>query len=108
MIGKRFMYAVTGATGKTGLVVAEELLKAGKEVIALGRDEDKLAQLEAAGAEVYSGDLLDKKFAEDTLKGARAAYIMIPQNFSTSDYRDFSDRFRSRWLRRLLQTASHM
>lgn len=83
------MYAITGATGKTGLVVAEELLKAGNEVIAIGRDEEKLAQLEAAGAEVCAGDLLDKNFAEKALKGARAAYIMIPQNFSTSDYRRF-------------------
>jgi uncharacterized protein YbjT (DUF2867 family) len=83
------MYAVTGATGNTGMVVAEELLKAGKEVIALGRNEEKLAQLEAAGAEVHAGDLLDKDFVEKALKGARAAYIMIPQNFGTNDYRGF-------------------
>jgi uncharacterized protein YbjT (DUF2867 family) len=86
------MYAVTGATGKTGLVVAEELLKAGKEVIAIGRNQEKLAQLEAAGADVHAGDLLDKDFAVTALKGAKAAYIMIPQNFSTDDYRGFQGK----------------
>lgn len=83
------MYAVTGATGKTGMVVAEELLKSGKEVIAIGRNEEKLAQLEAAGAEVRAGDVTDRQFAESALEGANAAYIMIPQNFRTDDYRGF-------------------
>jgi len=86
------MYAVTGATGKTGMVVADELLKAGKEVIAIGRNQEKLAQLETAGAEVHAGDLLDEDFAVTALKGAKAAYIMIPQNFSTDDYRGFQGK----------------
>ncbi|MFU8859432.1 MAG: NmrA family NAD(P)-binding protein [Cyclonatronaceae bacterium] len=83
------MYAVTGATGNTGMVVAEQLLKSGKEVIVIGRNEEKLAQLEAAGAEVRSGDVSDKVFAEKALEGAKAAYIMIPQNFATDDCRGF-------------------
>jgi uncharacterized protein YbjT (DUF2867 family) len=85
--GDKIMYAVTGATGNTGMVVAEELLKAGREVIAIGRNEEKLGQLEAAGADIRQGDILDPMFAIQALARAKAAYIMIPPNFRTDDYR---------------------
>ena len=37
------MYAVIGATGNTGRVVAEDLLAAGQPVRVIGRTEDRLA-----------------------------------------------------------------
>lgn len=83
------MYAITGSTGNTGMVVAEELLKSGKEVIAIGRNEEKLAQLESANAEIRAGDLQDKDFAVEAFKGARAAYVMIPPNYRSDDYRRY-------------------
>lgn len=89
--GDEIMYAVTGATGKTGMVVAEELLKAGREVTAIGRNEDKLSQLEAAGAEVLQGDLTDPAFAKKALSGAKAAYLMIPPHYRTGDYRGYQN-----------------
>ncbi len=55
--GKRIL--VIGATGQLGGAVARRLLGTGHLVRALGRNPQKLAALEALGAEITAGDLLD-------------------------------------------------
>jgi len=45
---------VMGATGHTGKKITEALLKAGENVRALARSEDKLAERKRAGAGVYA------------------------------------------------------
>src|SRR5215469_6836262 len=51
---------VTGATGKTGSVVASELLKAGYPVRAMvRREDDRSARLKAQGAEIAVTDMSD-------------------------------------------------
>ncbi len=52
------MYAVIGATGNTGRVVAEDLLAAGLPVRAIGRTEERLASLVERGAEAAVGDVV--------------------------------------------------
>ena len=53
-------FLITGATGKTGVHVAGNLLEAGHAVRAMVHREDaRSAALRAAGAEVVVGDLLD-------------------------------------------------
>lgn len=74
------LYVVTGATGHTGQIVAQELLKAGKKVRVVGRDASKLKQF--SGAETAVGSLEDFDFVAKTLAGASAAYVMIPPNFA--------------------------
>ncbi len=53
------MYAVTGATGHTGKIVAQRLLDEGKQVRVIGRDEKRLESLKLAGAEPVVCDLTD-------------------------------------------------
>lgn len=48
------MYAITGATGNTGRVVAEKLLANGKQVRVIGRDTSRLAHFLQKGAEVIA------------------------------------------------------
>ena len=70
---------VTGATGKTGSLVAAELLQAGHPVRALVRREDaRSARLKAQGAEIAVADMSDAERVLDALKGAQRAYYCPP------------------------------
>src|ERR1700732_1538355 len=66
---------VTGATGKTGSVVAAELLKAGYRVRAMVHREDgRSARLQAQGAEIAVADMSDVERVVDALKDVQRAY----------------------------------
>jgi len=79
------MYVITGATGNTGKRIAENLLKAGKEVKALGRDATKLQDLAQLGAELGIGDLEDAQFLAEQFKGAEAVYALIPPKWDLQE-----------------------
>ncbi len=81
------MYVITGATGNTGNRIAHNLLAAGQPVKALARNPEKLAALAEKGATVVAGDLEDTAFLTENLRGATAAYIMIPPNFGATNWR---------------------
>jgi NAD(P)H dehydrogenase (quinone) len=70
---------VTGATGKTGSVVATELLRAGFPVRALvHREDSRSASLRAQGAEIAIADLSDVERIVDALKDVQSAYFCPP------------------------------
>src|ERR1700727_1494082 len=70
---------VTGATGKTGSVVAGELMKAGYPVRALVRREDgRSALLKAQGAEIAIADMSDVERVADALTDVQGAYYCPP------------------------------
>jgi NAD(P)H dehydrogenase (quinone) len=70
---------VTGATGKTGSLVASELLKAGYPVRALvHRQDGRSEQLKAQGAELAIADLSDVERVADALKDVQRAYFCPP------------------------------
>src|SRR5215467_9089663 len=70
---------VTGATGRTGSVVATELLAAGYPVRAMVHREDgRSARLMAQGAEIAVADMSDVKRVADALKGVQRAYYCPP------------------------------
>ena len=70
---------VTGATGKTGSLVASELLNAGYPVRALVRREDgRSAQLKAQGAQVAVADMSDVERIADALRDVQRAYFCPP------------------------------
>jgi uncharacterized protein YbjT (DUF2867 family) len=79
------MYVITGASGNTGHRIAEILLKAGKEVVAVGRDEKKLENLKAQGAKIALGDLEDVDFLTQTFTGAKAVYTLIPPKWDLQE-----------------------
>ena len=86
------MYVIAGATGNTGGRIASNLLAAGKEVTVVGRSVEKLQTWANAGAKMAAGDLQDVTFMTEILKGAEAAYLLIPPNFATEDFRDYQMR----------------
>src|SRR5262249_36611060 len=70
---------VTGATGKTGSVVVNELLKAGYPVRALVHKEDgRSGHLKAQGAELAVADMSDVERVGEALKDVQRAYFCPP------------------------------
>jgi NAD(P)H dehydrogenase (quinone) len=70
---------VTGATGKTGSVVVNELLKAGYPVRAMvHRQDDRSARLRAQGAEIVIADMSDVERIADALRDVQRAYYCPP------------------------------
>ncbi len=67
MIDSRVL--VVGATGQLGSVITRKLLAAGVRVRAFARSREKLAPLEAAGAEVVAADLRDLQKVTDACRG---------------------------------------
>ncbi len=70
---------VTGATGKTGQHVVQEMLVRGFPVRALARARDERTQrLEELGAEVVLGDFHDLQSIRAAVKGAERVYFCYP------------------------------
>jgi uncharacterized protein YbjT (DUF2867 family) len=86
------MITVMGGTGTTGKKITESLLKAGEKVRALGRSENKLAELKRAAAEVLVGDMNDAAFLTRAFRGADAVYTLLPTDPRAPDYRTEQDR----------------
>ncbi|MEU7690472.1 MULTISPECIES: NAD-dependent epimerase/dehydratase family protein [Microbispora] len=73
---------ITGASGYVGGVVAEHLVRAGHEVVALARSDRARERVEALGAKAVSGSLRDL----DVLRGAAASAEAVVQ--TAVDYTD--------------------
>jgi NAD(P)H dehydrogenase (quinone) len=70
---------VTGATGKTGSPVVEQLIERGYPVRALVRKLDERSNhLSELGAEVVQGDFLDLPSIEAAIKGVKRVYFCHP------------------------------
>ena len=86
------MICVFGASGNTGTAAAAHLLASGKKVRVVGRKREKLSALAKAGAESCIGDIEDAGFVREALTGAQAAYVLIPPNMATDDFRAYQAR----------------
>jgi uncharacterized protein YbjT (DUF2867 family) len=84
--------AVVGATGHIGTVLTEELLRKGHEVRALGRDKTKLAALASKGAKTKTAAFDDAAALTEALKGADAAFTMIPPSYGEDNFSAWQDR----------------
>jgi len=86
------MYVVLGASGNTGHVVAKNLLARGQKVRVVGRNAAHLQPLSAEGAEIFIGDVTDASALTKAFHKADAAYVMIPPNPTSDDFRAYQDR----------------
>lgn len=70
---------VTGATGDTGRAAVREAIALGLDVRAMVHSrDDRAAALEALGAKVVVGDLLEINTIRDAMNGVEAAYFVWP------------------------------
>ena len=68
---------VTGAVGKTGAAVVEQMLGRGFPVRAIvRRSDDRASRLESLGAEVLVGDMLDLKAMRAAMQGVKRVYFV--------------------------------
>jgi uncharacterized protein YbjT (DUF2867 family) len=70
---------VSGATGRTGGLAIDELLKMGRRVRAYVRvDEDRAAALRQRGVDIAVGDFTDIDDIRAAMEGIRSAYFLHP------------------------------
>ena len=86
------MYAVLGASGHTGHIVAKNLLARGQKVRVVGRNTARLQPLAAEGAEIFIADITNAPGLTKALQGAEAAYVMIPPDPTSNDVRASQER----------------
>lgn len=79
------MYAITGASGNTGGVVAERLLAHGEKVRVIGRNAGHLERFTSRGAEAFVADATDAAALGKAFAGASAVYAMVPPNIAAPD-----------------------
>jgi uncharacterized protein YbjT (DUF2867 family) len=80
------MIAVMGASGNVGGKVADLLLQQGQDVRVFGRSAERLAALEARGAEVVVGDAINVDDLEMLFRDVDAALIVLPDKFDDPRY----------------------
>jgi uncharacterized protein YbjT (DUF2867 family) len=79
------MYAVTGVTGNTGSVVADELLRRGEKVRVIVRSAEKGSAWREKGAEVVVASIEDGEALGRALEGTKGAYLLLPPDVGTAD-----------------------
>ena len=89
------MYTVLGATGNIGSVIARALLEKGEKVRVVGRHPGKLQQFVQKGAEALVADVFDAATLSKAFADARAAFLMIPPDMTSPDYRAEQERMAS-------------
>jgi len=85
------MYTIAGVTGNTGKVAANALLDSGQKVRVIVRDGAKGAAFAKRGAEVAVADLGDRDALASAFAGASGAYVLLPPNIASTDFRAYQD-----------------
>lgn len=83
---------VLGATGHIGTALVHTLLQQGHQVTAVARASTRLDALAQAGATTKAGEAHDAPFLAEALRGADAAFLMIPPNVTSPDVLAFMDQ----------------
>jgi uncharacterized protein YbjT (DUF2867 family) len=86
------MYTILGASGNIGSGIARSLLEKGEKVRVLGRHPGSLQQFVQKGAEALIADVTDVDALTKALTGARAAFLLVPPNRTSPDYRADQER----------------
>ena len=86
------MYVILGASGHTGSVVAQTLLRKREKVRVVGRSKERLAPLVSQGAEAFAADASDAQALTKAFQGARAVYALVPPNMSAEDFGAYQGR----------------
>jgi uncharacterized protein YbjT (DUF2867 family) len=106
MMTKR-IYVVTAATGRIGGRVARGLLEDRHDVHVIGRNPERLRALADLGARVFRGDVRDASFVEESFQGADVAFLLVPGNRTTRDFRRYFGDVGTNYVNALRNTSVH-
>jgi uncharacterized protein YbjT (DUF2867 family) len=98
------MFVVLGASGQTGKVAAQTLLRQKKKVRVVLHDVAKGKAWAEAGADVAVANVDDGAALERAFGGAQGAYLLLPPNFGSNQVRADNNR-RSQTLARAIEAA---
>jgi uncharacterized protein YbjT (DUF2867 family) len=79
------MYAVAGVSGHTGSVVADELLRRGRNVRVIVRKPEKGEPWKAKGAEVAVAGVEDEIALARAFEGVDGVYLLSPPDMASTD-----------------------
>jgi uncharacterized protein YbjT (DUF2867 family) len=82
-------YVITGSLGHISKPIVTALVKAGHEVISITSNNDRVKEIEAAGAKAAVGSLEDPAFLQQAFAGAAAVYTMVPPNITATDWKGY-------------------
>lgn len=88
------MYVITGATGRTGSVIANYLLEKGQSVRVIGRNLERLKPFMIKGAEAFVAEPTDEEALTKAFTGAKVIYVMLQPNYivTSDNFRAHQDR----------------
>lgn len=82
-------YVLTGSTGNITKPLAETLIAAGHQVTIISSNDSKKTAIERLGATAAVGSVLDPEFLTKAFADADAVYLMIPPDFTVTDWFGF-------------------
>ncbi|WP_221389964.1 NmrA family NAD(P)-binding protein [Dyadobacter sp. NIV53] len=82
-------YIITGSLGNISLPVTKNLVAAGQDVTVISSSIDKKEEIEKLGVKAAIGSVKDEAFLNETFRDADVAYLMIPNDFTVTDYPKF-------------------
>jgi uncharacterized protein YbjT (DUF2867 family) len=85
-------YAIMGASGNIGKILAETLLKKGHRVHAIGRDKNKLHDLKAQGAEIFTSLFDDSSALAKGFSKCDAVFSLIPPVYQEKNCEAYQDK----------------
>jgi uncharacterized protein YbjT (DUF2867 family) len=80
------MYAIAGATGRTGQIAARALLAGKQKVRGIARNAAKAEPLRAAGAEIAVAQFQDRDALASALDGAQGLYALLPEDPAVPEF----------------------
>jgi uncharacterized protein YbjT (DUF2867 family) len=102
------MYAILGASGNTGSIIANSLLPAGKKVRVVGRNAGRLQHFVDKGAQAFTANVSDAAALTKAFSGARAAYLILPPAKSPEEQERDSDAIAKAVKESRLRYAVHL
>ncbi len=86
------LFAIAGASGHTGGVIADLLLAQGHRPRLIARDAARVQPLLDRGATLALADLADPVALAAALDGVDGAFLLLPPNMSSGDFRAYQRR----------------